>query len=239
MNNRYEDAEKLLREHHSKISSIYDKIFHEESEGEFYEMDTYILELLQRWCPESCEEILEVGCGTGYWLEYLSKIRKATLVGVDVSPEMLALAKNRFSGNPRLRLYEGDIRDMIFLENNRFDFVLCAWIFQYLVGVDDFRKGLRELKRVIKPDGIIMLGENIPPTAAPFTDCLLEKDALGGIYHYEDEYEEMKIPVYRRLMSPDEMKALIKKEGLTLLSHGRKISLDVYIVCKATNAEKN
>ena len=84
-----------------------------------------------------------------------------------------------------------------------------------------------------------MLGENIPPTAAPFMDCLLEKDALGGIYYYEDEYEEMQMPVYRRLMSPDEMKALIKKEGLNLLFHGRKISLDVYVVRKATDAEKD
>ena len=73
MNNTNENAEKLLREHHSKISSIYDKIFHEETEGEFYEMDKYLLELLQKWCPDQCEEIVEVGCGTGYWLEYLSK----------------------------------------------------------------------------------------------------------------------------------------------------------------------
>ena len=239
MNNRYKEAEKLLREHHRKISSIYDKIFHEESEGEFYEMDRYIFELLQKWCPERSEEILEVGCGTGYWLEYLSKIRKATLTGLDNSPEILTVARNRFSGNPRIRLYEGDIRDMNFLRDGKFDFVLCAWIFQYLIGMDDFREGLRELKRVTKPDGVIMLGENIPPTAAPFMDCLIEKDELGGIYYYGDEYEGMKIPVYRRLMSPDEMKALIRAEGLALLFYGRKISLDVYIVCKAKNAEKD
>lgn len=88
------------------------------------------------------------------------------------------------------------------------------------------------MKRVTKPGGVIMLVENIPPTAAPFTDCLVEKDELGGIYFYEDEYEGMKLPVYQRLVSPDEMKMAFKNEELTLLDYGRKISLDIYIVCK-------
>ncbi len=124
-------------------------------------MDKYICELLQKWCPEQPEEILEVGCGAGYWLEYLLKIRKTIVVGVDISPDMLAVAERRFSGDPRVRLYEGDIRNMDFLENDRFDFTFCAWIFQYLVRVN-FREGLRELKRVTKPGGVIMLTENIP-----------------------------------------------------------------------------
>jgi ubiquinone/menaquinone biosynthesis C-methylase UbiE len=223
-------SRKLVKEYYKKIAPFHDKIFHGETEGEFYEMDQYLLNLIRDWCPEYSTHILEVGCGTGYWLEYFLAMRNARIVGVDISPEMLAIAENKFSHSPKIELYQGDIITMDFLEDNIFDFILCAWIFQYLVNVNDFRKGLQELKRVSNPEGIILLAEDSPPTKAPYTDTLVKKDELGGLYYYQDKYEGMSLPVYRRLLEADEMKNVLKDEGFTILMYEQKISMKVYVV---------
>ncbi|MBU7028215.1 MAG: class I SAM-dependent methyltransferase [Theionarchaea archaeon] len=226
------NAEELLKEYYRKIAPMHDKIFHGDTEGEFYEMDQYLLKCLERWCPQQSEMILEAGCGTGYWLEYLARIRNSHIVGVDISPEMTAIAANRYAENPKIEIYQGDVRNLDFLEDCTFDFVFCPWVFQYLVKKDDFKDALRELKRVTKWGGILLLAEDSPPTKPPFTDCLVEKDELGGIYFYEDYYEGMTLPIYRRLLNNNEMTAALKKEGLHIVSCQQKISLKVYVVCR-------
>jgi ubiquinone/menaquinone biosynthesis C-methylase UbiE len=226
------NAEALLREYYRKIAPVHDKIFHGESEGEFYEMDQYLLQLLKKWCPQQSEMILEAGCGTGYWLDSLAKMRDAHVVGVDISPEMVAIAADRYTKETAIEVHQGDVRHLDFLEDCSFDFVFCPWVLQYLVKKADFINALQELKRVTKPGGILLVAEDSPPTQAPFTDCLIKKDERGGIYFYEDQYERMTLPVYRRLLKSSEMIAALKGEGLDLVSCQEKLSLKVYVVCR-------
>lgn len=225
-------AEELLGEYYRRIAPYHDEIFHGDTEGEFYEIDQYILKLLQQWYPDNTEMILEVGCGTGYWLKHLIRVENARVVGVDISPEMLAIAANQYLKNPRIDLYRGNVCSMDFLDGCRFDFTFCPWVFQYLIDKKDFRNGLKEITRVTKPGGIILIAEDSPPTKAPFTECLVKKDELGGIYFYEDKYERMTLPVYRRLLDSDEMSAALTEQGLNLVSCEQKISLKVYVACR-------
>ena len=226
------NAEKVLKEYYRRIAPYHDEIFHGDTEGEFYEMDQYILKLLQQQCPENAEMILEVGCGTGYWLKHLARIGNARVVGVDISSEMLAVAANQYLKNPTIDLYQGDVCSMDFLDDCRFDFTFCPWVFQYLIDKQDFRNGLDEIIRVTKPGGIILIAEDSPPTRAPFTDCLVKRDEFGGIYFYEDKYKGMILPVYRRLLDSDEMSAALTEQGLDLVSCEQKISLKVYVACR-------
>lgn len=225
------NEETLLTEYYEKMAPIYDKIFFGKTEEEFDEVNQYVMNLLENWCPEQLEWILEVGCGTGFWLEYLARIRTAHIVGVDISTEMLAIAADRCKKNPKIELHEEDARNLSFLEDNSIDFIFCIWVLQHLISPEDFKQGLKELARVTKPEGILLLADDSPPTKAPFTDCLLRKDELGGIYLYEDHYEGMTLPIYRRLLSTEEMTAALKETGLNLLSHEEKISLKVYVTC--------
>jgi len=63
---------------------------------------------------------LDVACGTGRHLEYLS--RRHVSMGVDASPEMLQIARRRLPG---VRLVLGDMRT--FRVNRRFDVVSCLF----------------------------------------------------------------------------------------------------------------
>jgi SAM-dependent methyltransferase len=67
--------------------------------------------------------VLDVGAGTGRATALLAS-GGATVVGIDVSPEMLALARRRLAGAPNARLVRADMRAFTFLRP--FDLVVAA-----------------------------------------------------------------------------------------------------------------
>ena len=67
------------------------------------------------------ESILEVGCGTGHWLNILQTVSKG-VHGMDLSLGMLQKAGKR---NGSYHLIQGDVQRLPFL-NNTFDMVFCV-----------------------------------------------------------------------------------------------------------------
>ncbi len=78
-----------------------------------------VTEWIDRFRP-GATSLLELGCGTGSVLARLSSIDDLT--GLDRSPEMLAVAKDKV---PRARLLEGDMKE--FTLGERFDVVICVF----------------------------------------------------------------------------------------------------------------
>lgn len=88
-------------------------------------------------------EVLEVGCGTGLILQRLQGIAKRA-AGVDLSPGMLALARER-----GLDVREGNATALPFPDDS-FD---VAVSFKVLAHVPDVAVALREMCRVVRPGG--------------------------------------------------------------------------------------
>lgn len=102
--------------------------------------------------------VLEVGIGTGANLPYYPE--GVHLTGIDFSPEMLAKARKRVDALSLpydVELIEMDIQDMDFPDNS-FDYVVATCVF---CSVPDPVKGLKELGRVCKPDGEILMLEHM------------------------------------------------------------------------------
>jgi SAM-dependent methyltransferase len=78
-----------------------------------------VLELVGRHNP-GARTLLELGCGTGTILAGLGSFD--ALTGIDRSPQMLAIAREKVPG---ARLIEGDIAD--FHLDERFDVVICVF----------------------------------------------------------------------------------------------------------------
>jgi SAM-dependent methyltransferase len=91
--------------------------------------------------------ILDVGCGTGANLVLLSQFGKAE--GVDVSPDALDFCRQRGLKDVRL----GAAEQMPY-DHGTFDIVTALDVVEHL---DDDVAGLREMRRVLKPDGYILL----------------------------------------------------------------------------------
>jgi len=96
------------------------------------------------------QRVLIVGIGTGLDIQYISPY--AEVFGIDLSTEMLSKAKVR-AINRNISLYEMSAEELRF-EGQSFDFVILNLI---LSVVDNPRKTMAEVYRVIKPNGSIWI----------------------------------------------------------------------------------
>ena len=134
---------------YAKLSKIYATL-----EGRFEKkLRERGLELLD---VQEGETVLEIGFGTGYSLLEIGNSVGETgkAYGIDVTPEMVELAKERLDKEglaEGVELYEGDAREMPY-ENNRFDAVYMAATLE-LFDTPDIPGVLTEIKRVLKPTG--------------------------------------------------------------------------------------
>lgn len=134
-----------LRREYSRIAGHYD------ARWRTY-VDVSVRETLLRARVTPGESVLDVGCGTGAFLEALaSEVPRGLHAGVDLSEDMLAVAHRRLG--PGFRLGQAHAEALPF-EDAVFDVVVSTNVFHF---VRHPRKSLRELHRVLKPAGRIVI----------------------------------------------------------------------------------
>ena len=99
--------------------------------------------------------ILDVACGTGVLFpDYLSR-DVSRLVGVDISPEMIRIAKSKFD-DPRVRILCGDI--MQTETANSFD---CCMVYNAFPHFPDPQALIRELAERVRPGGRLSVAHGL------------------------------------------------------------------------------
>lgn len=96
------------------------------------------------------ERILDVGCGTGVLTNELARRTRGQVIGLDNNAEMLAFARRSTS---RVHYEEGDALDLPYPDAH-FDTVICHFV---LLWVADPRLAVREMARVTKPGGDVLI----------------------------------------------------------------------------------
>jgi len=119
--------------------------------------------IVKRLTAKPIEELLDAGTGTGRMLELLAPYAKRA-VGIDVSPEMLAIARDRLAREKlsRVQVRLGDIYRLPFAAGNRetgFDTVLFHQVLHYL---DDPGAAVAEAARVMRPGGRLAVADFAP-----------------------------------------------------------------------------
>lgn len=95
--------------------------------------------------------VLDIGCGSGHGSNTLASKFK-TVSGVDISPEAIEYAK-KYWQLPNIDFRLGDSLNIPFPDNT-FDVVVAFEVFEHLT---DWRKFLTEIKRVLKPNGLVYI----------------------------------------------------------------------------------
>jgi SAM-dependent methyltransferase len=105
------------------------------------------------WASDFVEgkDVLDAGCGTGFGTAMLAERRPARLVGVDISPD--ALARARQLAPAADDLLQGDVRELPF-EDSSFDVVVCFEVIEHVERQDD---ALDELRRVLRDTGCLLI----------------------------------------------------------------------------------
>ena len=113
-------------------------------------------------CSQATGATLEVAIGTGLNLpEYPPD---ATLTGIDLSSEMLELARQRAADLGRLvELRQGDAQELPFPDVT-FDRVVCTYS---LCSVPDEVRAIAEMDRVLRPGGLLILVDHIRSSVPP------------------------------------------------------------------------
>lgn len=112
--------------------------------------------------PPKKANILDAGCGDGFYLYLLSELfPSASLIGLDCNRLALKSARGNLRGK-EIKLLLGDIIK-IPLKDNQFDVVLASEVLEHL---NDDYLAVKELVRVLKPGGQLLI--TVPHANFPF-----------------------------------------------------------------------
>ncbi len=101
------------------------------------------------------ERILDVGCGPGFYVaELLEQVGSdGSVVGIDSSPPMLAVAAHRSEGHDNVSFHEADATSLP-VENESFDAALSVQVLEY---VADVPAALAEMYRALRAGGRLVV----------------------------------------------------------------------------------
>ncbi|RPI25841.1 MAG: class I SAM-dependent methyltransferase [Actinobacteria bacterium] len=155
---------------YSRSAAVYDVIY---GTGEFDYPGhaAAVTALIEERNPDAAT-LLEVGCGTGLFLELL--VERFAVSGVDVSAEMLAVAAARLPGVP---LHSADMRS--FILDDRFDAVVCLFSsLGYMTTEADLRLAVTRMAAHLAPGGVLVVDGWLRPEGV--IDGYMGLDSAAG-----------------------------------------------------------
>jgi SAM-dependent methyltransferase len=142
------------------------------------------------------KKVLDAGCGPGVYSQLLVE-QGAEVVGIDASPKMVELARQRLGS--RAKIFKADLgKPLDYFEDREFDIVLSALVLDY---IKDWKPLFREFYRVLRLSGVFVFS-----AGHPFPDFYEFKDSANYFNIEKAEYiwtgfDNLPMPFYRRPMS--------------------------------------
>jgi ubiquinone/menaquinone biosynthesis C-methylase UbiE len=165
----------------ASVARVYDRV------ARFYDLMEAPMDWMggterrRRVLSRATGEVLEIGVGTGINFEhYPAEVR---LHGIDISAQMLRRARDRAERvGQSVTLEMADVEALPYADAS-FDTVTATCVF---CSVGDPVRGLEEVRRVVRPQGRVLLMEHVRP----------ENPILGKLF-------DLLTPLTRRLMGPE------------------------------------
>jgi ubiquinone/menaquinone biosynthesis C-methylase UbiE len=122
----------ILTERHGSLNDVY----HNQLKGHL---------------PTPIETALEIGCGTGEFTRLMAD-RAKSVVAIDLSSQMIRLAKTQSSSRQNIEYVLGDVMSLA-LPAERFDCVVSLATLHHL----PLAQAILKMKGALKPDGVLII----------------------------------------------------------------------------------
>ena len=150
----------------------------------------------------SGQTVVDLGCGGGLVTEEIAKRHPSTSVtGFDMSSKSIEVANDHGRNLPNLSYQVGSIYHLP-LSNASVDTVIVSDVFEHL---DDLPKALREIHRILKPEGIVVF-DTIAKTWWSFLSTYFIAQEVLGIV-------ERGAHDWHMFINPEQLLTLLKDAG--------------------------
>lgn len=135
----------------------------------------------------SKSKVLELACHHGHFSRYLaSKLKTKEYIAIDKDPQVIAKAEYLTHGNQKIIFQVSEATKLPF-ESNHFDCVISIDLLHHL---SDWKKVIREAKRVLKKGGVLLIRDySIESFTFPAIGTVLQKLFERPYDHMYDQVE--------------------------------------------------
>jgi SAM-dependent methyltransferase len=177
---------------------------------------------------ENCRSIIDVGCGTGGFLEILRKKERREIFGIDFNPDCVDACLKK-----GLNVIQGNALDIPFKEN-RFDGAYCSHVL-HVFHSSEAAALIKELSRIVRPGGVIAIA-TVPMYEKFFFDPADARpyppEALRGMFS-KPTMEGHSAPTLAGLPSLTEVAIWFRHPALFDLNFQK--SQKVFSICQLLN----
>ena len=213
-------TEKETIKYYDKISSLY----HQETYGQVKSLRAFartlrteqVLKLLDKYSGDRNLLVADIGCGPAQYAIPIIE-RKHTYIGLDNSPDMYKEAAKDLEKISEISFKEGSIQDLT-LEDESVDAAIVIGVIEY---IDKDEESLKELHRVLKPGGFVIvsypnsknfihwLRQLLRPFISPILRAIIPNSKITSTVYISD--------IVYRIFNPDNYALKAKSFGLKLV----------------------
>lgn len=132
------------------------------------------------------DKILDLGCNSGQLSLKISK-NASQIVGIDLDSRLIEIARSQAESKniSNVKFFSGDLNNKLRYKNNIFDKVICSDVLEHLTKRDF---AISEIRRVLKPKGLLLLVTDNPDTAWK------RVQKSFGLFYYADPEHKHEYP---------------------------------------------
>lgn len=206
--NSPEGKKKQVERMFDTISENYDGLNRVISLGSDVKWRKKVIKMVAETNPKT---ILDIATGTGdLAIQFAEKTSAEKIVGLDLSEGMLSVARKKVIGKPiahKIEFVQADSEALPF-ETGFFDAITVSFGIR---NFENLEKGLSEIFRVLKKDGIFVILETSVPSKFPFKQ---------GYYFYSKNV----LPLVGKLFSKDKVAYRYLSESASVFPHGEVLN---------------
>lgn len=169
--------------------------------------------------------ILEIGAATGRYSHTLAR-RGYTVDAVELVPKNIDIFKQNTQASENVTIFEGDARDLSFLEDERYDLTLILGPLYHLYTPEEKRLVIQEALRVTKPNGVVFAAYCI--TDASVLDYGFKQKNIHSLLSPND-FCGLTMPGYKAWSSPQSLFEIVRKEDIDDLMRGLNVTRLHYV----------